>query len=297
MGINDYYWYMKKHEMLTNNNQEINIEEFINELDSGDYKLALENGLFEKIKTMSDAHFYKNDGAICLIQSDDDETIINHIENKNGKNGYGESLLRFVLIQNKDKLVRLTAQGGNQKLVDYYKQFGFEETGEECPYGVRMIKNSIIVSMASPWKKIKDKIENHVGVMLLHLAKIYFYHDFEDYLWGWADSVRKGFDNISKRADTKKLPTKEDIYNYIWKELLSEDCSKLLEGYVIDINEVYVDVPKIPITNIDYDGFNKFVENYIELLAESISERGNIAIKQILDFINNYDYGFSLKGI
>lgn len=152
-----------------------------------------------------------------------------------------------------------------------------------------------IYSMARPWSEIKDKMESHLGEMILHLVKIYYYHDFEEYLRGWIDSVRKGFDNIPKRANNNRLPTKEDVFNYLWIEELSEDPDGLLRGDIEDINYVYTDVPEIPIENIDYEGFSKFLKSYIEILSDSISKNGNISINLITQFVKNYDYGFSLK--
>ena len=125
------------------NNQIINKNEFIKEIKSGNYPLAIKDGLLNKLSTMDNAYFFKNEGAILLAQIEKNEALINHIERKKGEyKGAGGSLMKFVLSKLKGKQVRLTAQGGNPKLINFYKYFGFKETGEPCSFGVRMIKNN-----------------------------------------------------------------------------------------------------------------------------------------------------------
>lgn len=152
-----------------------------------------------------------------------------------------------------------------------------------------------IVSMAMPWKQIKDGINNHLSVMVLHLVKIYYYHDFQEYLYHWIESVRKGFDKIPKDSKTNKFPTYNQVFDYIWNVELSGDPDGQHYVDVRDINNVYTDVPNIPIENIDYEGFRKFLLEYCKILANAISLNGAISMDEIEDFIINYDYGFSIK--
>ena len=52
--------------------------------------------------------------------------------------------------------------------------------------------------MANSWKDIKKDLESHLYVMFEHLVKVYYYHNYEDYLQGWIASIRKGFEHIKK---------------------------------------------------------------------------------------------------
>ena len=53
--------------------------------------------------------------------------------------------------------------------------------------------------MANSWKDIKKDLESHLYVMFEHLVKVYYYHNYEEYLQGWIASIRKGFEHIKKQ--------------------------------------------------------------------------------------------------
>lgn len=153
-----------------------------------------------------------------------------------------------------------------------------------------------IFSMATRWTEIKDKMEDHLFCMTEHLVKIYYYHDFEEYLHGWIASVRKGFERIPKDSKTNKFPTENQIFDYIWNTEFTGDPDGVHKGIVEDIiNKNYEDVPLIEPGVIDLRGFRDFMKSYVKLLAKSISENGTITMQEIKNFIENYNFGFSLK--
>lgn len=69
--------------------------------------------------------------------------------------------------------------------------------------------------MANSWKDIKKDLESHLYVMFEHLVKVYYYHNYEEYLQGWIASIRKGFEHIKKLSNTNKYPTKDQLFSLI----------------------------------------------------------------------------------
>ena len=148
MNYNEFIFWNRKHSVNSSknvfHNKEVPYEEIVKQIATGDFPLAEENGVENKFTT-DKVTCYMNEGCMLVTQESEDEVILNHIENRGGGNdskykGAGRSLLNYVLSKTKGKTVRLTAEGGDEKLVNFYKSFGFKETGEECSYGVRMIK-------------------------------------------------------------------------------------------------------------------------------------------------------------
>lgn len=157
------------------------------------------------------------------------------------------------------------------------------------------IKEKLVISMAVRWNEIKRSMIEHIPVMFEHLVKIYYYHDFGEYLQGWIASVRKGFETCPKIKGKNEYPTENQIFNFIWNERLDKDISNLHQNAVKDINEFYSDVPKISVNNEDCDGFEKFFLSYLKLLSHFLSEKGSIGMQEIRNFVENYSYEFSLK--
>ena len=143
-----------------------------------------------------------------------------------------------------------------------------------------------IYSMANSWKNIRNNLEDHLFVMFEHLVKVYYYHDYNEYIHGWITSIRKGFELVKKLSNTNRYPTKEQMFQFIWNEWLDGDVDRLQDTIVSDINDSYEDVPKIE--KIDYDGFRDFAKTYCEFLSQIISEKGTISIPEIKIFIEEY---------
>ena len=148
--------------------------------------------------------------------------------------------------------------------------------------------NEIILSMADKWDLIRSQMQSHFYRMFEHLIKVYYYHNYSQYLRGWITSIRKGFEHISKLVNTHKYPTKEQILDEIWKVWLDndEDFDQLHIEIVDEINNSYDEIE--PIEHIDLIGFNRFAKQYCELLAEKLSKKGSISTDEITNFINNY---------
>lgn len=153
----------------------------------------------------------------------------------------------------------------------------------------------LIKSMAVPWREIKEDLKGYIPVMFEHLVKLYYYHDFDEYLWNWCDSVKKGFEAVPKVKGKNKFPAEGQIYNFIWDERFSQDPDPYHKSYAQEINFKYKDVPKIPIENLDYKGFNEFLKAYLKLAAKLISENGSVNAADVLNFVKGWNYGFSLK--
>ena len=148
--------------------------------------------------------------------------------------------------------------------------------------------NKNIYEMANSWKNIRNQLEDHLYVMFEHLVKVYYYHDYEEYLQGWISSIRKGFEHVKKLSNTNTYPTEEQIFQFIWNEWLDGDIDILHDEIVKDLNKFYKDVP--PIENINHRGFNEFALSYCHLLAEMVSENGGISMNDVYEFIESYDF-------
>ena len=157
------------------------------------------------------------------------------------------------------------------------------------------IKESAILSMAQPWNVIKERIRAHLPVMVEHLVKIYYYHDYAQYLHGWVLSVRKGFEIVPKDSRTNKYVSKEKFYDYIWNDEFTGDPDGFHKSVIEDLNSAYEDVPHIKPEDIRLEGFRDFMSSYLILLASSIEEQGTISVEKIMEFMQSYEYGFSLK--
>ena len=140
-----------------------------------------------------------------------------------------------------------------------------------------------IFSMANSWKNVRKDLQDHLFVMFEHLIKIYYYHNYWQYVPGWITSVRKGFEHLSKLSNTNKYPSEEQLFQFIWNEWLDGEINNLQDSIVTDLNEYYDEVP--PIENIDYDGVRDFCILYIRYLSKIISIKGNITCKEIQDFV------------
>lgn len=140
--------------------------------------------------------------------------------------------------------------------------------------------------MANNWKNVRNQLENHLYVMFEHLVKVYYYHDYDDYMQGWVASIRKGFEHIKKLSNTNSFPTEEQMFQFIWNEWLDGDVDLLHKEIVEDLNEYYDEVP--PIENIDYRGFHDFAIGYCRYLSLTVSEKGGISMREVFAFIDNY---------
>ena len=145
-----------------------------------------------------------------------------------------------------------------------------------------------LYEMANSWKNVRNQIEEHLYVMFEHLVKVYYYHDYEEYLQGWISSIRKGFEHMKKLSNTNKYPTEEQMFQFIWNEWLDGDIDIIHDEIVKDLNKYYDEVPKIE--EIDYLGFKEFAISYCKYLSKIISEKGGISMSDVYDFIENWEY-------
>ena len=143
-----------------------------------------------------------------------------------------------------------------------------------------------LYEMANSWKNIRNQLESHLYVMFEHLVKVYYYHDYEEYLQGWIASIRKGFEHVKKLSNTNLYPTEEQLFQFIWNEWLDGDVDVIHKEIVDDLNAYYNEVPLIE--KIDYDGFHKFAIEYCRYLSSIVSEKGGISMKDVFDFIEKY---------
>lgn len=156
------------------------------------------------------------------------------------------------------------------------------------------LKEEIIPTLCVNWKEIKRSFVDNISVMIDYLVKIYYFHDFEEYLSDWINSVRRGFECCPMVERKKKFPTEKKLFDFVWDERLDKDIYRFHKNAVEEINLFYSDVPKkISVGNCD--GFEKFFLAYLKLLSHSLSENGAINTLEIRDFVENWDYGFSLK--
>lgn len=152
--------------------------------------------------------------------------------------------------------------------------------------GMKGVIEMKLYEMANSWKNIRNQLESHLYVMFEHLVKVYYYHDYEEYLQGWIVSIRKGFEHVKKLSNTNQYPTKEQLFQFIWNEWLDGDVDVIHKEIVDDLNAYYNEVPLIE--KIDYDGFHKFAIEYCRYLSSIVSEKGGISMKDAFDFIEKY---------
>ena len=126
--------------------------------------------------------------------------------------------------------------------------------------------------MANSWRSIRSQLEGHLYCMFEHLVKVYYYHDYSEYMTEWITSIRKGFEYVKRLTNTNSYPTEEQVFQFIWNEWLDGDIDSLQDNIVDEINYIYTDVPKIK--EIDYSGFKDFAINYCKLLSKEVSEKG-----------------------
>ena len=143
-----------------------------------------------------------------------------------------------------------------------------------------------LYEMANSWKNVRSQLENHLFVMFEHLVKVYYYHDYEEYILGWVSSIRKGFEHIKKLSNTNQYPTEEQMFQFIWNEWLDGDIDIVHKEIIEDLNKYYDEVP--PIENIDYKGFHDFAIGYCKYLSSLVSEKGSIKMEEVFDFIESY---------
>lgn len=143
-----------------------------------------------------------------------------------------------------------------------------------------------IKSMARPWNEMKQSLRGHLYPMLEHLVKVYYYHDYSQYMNGWIATVRKGFEDVGKCSHNKKYPKKEAMYDFIVNEWADGDVTNMHNTVVDDLNNFYNEVTKI----IDpySKGFDKFFKAYVNHLSDIISQKGTISMVEVRDFFNDY---------
>ena len=143
-----------------------------------------------------------------------------------------------------------------------------------------------IYLMSRPWKELERDIRSHLFVMLKHLVKVYYYHDYSKYIHVWCDSIKKGFEDIGKIVPKNKYPSKEKLYKFIVEDWGDGDIDKRHRDIIEDLNASYDEVP--PIENIDSDGFMKFFLSYCDYLCTILSENGGITTFKVENFVKNY---------
>lgn len=151
-----------------------------------------------------------------------------------------------------------------------------------------MIECGWIYSMSKDWKSMENSIRSHLFVMLEHLVKVYYYHNYTQYIRGWANSIKKGFEDIGKVSlgNKKRYPSKEKLYKLIVEDWGDDDIDKRHRNIIRDLNDSYKDVP--PIENIDSEGFMNFFLAYCDYLCTILSQDGGISAYQVKEFIDNY---------
>lgn len=150
------------------------------------------------------------------------------------------------------------------------------------------IECGLIRSMAKDWKSMENSIRSHLFVMLEHLVKVYYYHNYSQYVRGWIDSIKKGFEDIGKISlgRKKRYPSKEKLYKLIVEDWGDGDIDKRHRNIIRDLNEFYDEVP--PIENIDSKGFMNFFLAYCDYLCTILSQDGGISASQAKEFVVNY---------
>ena len=96
-----------------------------------------------------------------------------------------------------------------------------------------------LYEMANSWKNVRSQLENHLFVMFEYLVKVYYYHDYEEYMLGWVSSIRKGFEHIKKLSNTNQYPTEEQMFQFIWNEWLDGDIDVIHKEVIDDLNKYY----------------------------------------------------------
>ena len=136
--------------------------------------------------------------------------------------------------------------------------------------------------MAGRWSDIRVELVSHYTVMIQHLAKIYYYRDFSDYIRGWKLTCRKGFDGIPKIKSTNKLPTFEKLYECMWEER-ADIFDKVHKNALAEIE---YECDELPTINRMDSNFENFAEEYIRTICEYGSEFGEITPKENSDLID-----------
>ena len=150
----------------------------------------------------------------------------------------------------------------------------------------------LILSMSKPWNEIKSRMYSNIDTIMIQLAKIYYYHDFEENVIDWIPSLTRGFTSVPPRSNTKKLPTYDDIYTALWTDCLNKnDGGKLslsqLHSDAIQITKGYEDVPQIEKT--DYEGFERFAEAFVKYLALTVSQTSEFNSDDAERFIHDWN--------
>lgn len=139
--------------------------------------------------------------------------------------------------------------------------------------------------MSLKWNKIRLELVSHIYEMKKHLAKIFYYRDFTDYLRGWKTTCRKGFEEIPLCKHNNKFPTYDKLYQTLWVER-EDTFDRTHETIIDDLNydKDYDDLPDILAIN---PRFEFFCKEYIKALCLYASTKGGISSRENSELIDN----------
>jgi len=141
-----------------------------------------------------------------------------------------------------------------------------------------------LTEMTTKWSEIRKDFVSHLYEMKEHLAKIFYYRDFSQYLRGWKAACRKGFEEIPRQKEVDKYPSFEKIYECLWTE--REDIfNKTHKSIIDDLNydPQYDDLPTVESVSSNFKGF---CEEYIRRLCLTVSHYGGIGSRENSELID-----------
>ena len=142
----------------------------------------------------------------------------------------------------------------------------------------------MIASMSESWKSIDARLHYNYHIMLEHLAKIFYYRDFTNYLRGWKTSCRKGFEKVPRCKNTNRYPEFKKLYESLWlnlEDVFDERHDSIIED--INYDKEYDDLPDVEELS---PRFKPFCKEYVENLCGYISENGGISSEENSELID-----------
>ena len=155
----------------------------------------------------------------------------------------------------------------------------------------RIWESEQLPAIAKPIKKIKREVYSSKQEIYSHLFKIFILGKYMPKLiHHWSSELHSFLPDISLIQGQNKLPTKEMLISWLYKDNLD-----MFDKYILKAkDEVLTKYPNLE-SNIEYDleKLKKIYYNYIEYIATILSKKGLITkdeiegkIKQLLEMYN-----------
>jgi hypothetical protein len=136
--------------------------------------------------------------------------------------------------------------------------------------------------MAHPRKKVEFELTKFDGALFTQLLKIFYYHDFKQYLRGWIVTVHKcAYTTHKVKAPKGKKDYRlsaQSIFNCFW-DGWGDQFPGLHDGELKDFNNKshpdYVDLPYVHAGG-DVEQAEQFIKSYLIWLARNLSEKEKI---------------------